>query len=121
MSAYFNNRAFSGLDVKDVERHTLEIGHDVWIGHGATIVSSCHHIGNGAVVAAGTVVTKDVPPYAIAGGVPAKILRYRFDEDVQVKLEASKWWELTPEELYKFYTEIEQPGKLAEHIIESNN
>ena len=75
MSAYFYNKAFSGLDVKDVERHSLKIGQDVWIGHGVTIVSTCHHIGNGAVVAAGAVVTKDVPAYAIVGGVPAKKIR----------------------------------------------
>ena len=110
-----------GSAVTTVPYVQLDITDDVWIGHGATIVSTCHHIGNGAVVAVGAVVTKDVPPYAIAGGVPTRILRYRFDEDVQAKLEASKWWELTPEELYKFYTEIEQPGKWAEHITEFNN
>ena len=119
MSAYFYNRAFSGLDVRDVERRTLEIGHDVWIGHGATIVSSCQHIGNGAVVAAGAVVTKNVPAYAIVGGVPAKILKYRFDEIVQNKLEESRWWELAPQELYQFYGDIDQPIKWAEKVIEA--
>lgn len=117
MSAYFYNRAFSGMDVKDVERNTLEIGHDVWIGHGVTIVSTCHYIGNGAVVAAGAVVTKDVPAYAIVGGVPAKVLKYRFDENVQDKLEESRWWELTPEKLYKFYSEIDKPEKWADRIL----
>jgi acetyltransferase-like isoleucine patch superfamily enzyme len=56
-----------------------EIGHDVLIGHGAIIMRGVK-IGNGAVVGAGAVVTKDVPPYAIVGGVPAKIIRYRFNE-----------------------------------------
>ena len=116
MSAYFYNRAFGGLDVKDVERYDLEIGNDVWIGHGAVIVSACHHIGNGAVVAAGAVVTKDVPAYAIVGGVPAKVLKYRFDESTQKKLEESQWWELTPQELYKFYEYIDQPVKWAEEV-----
>ena len=62
--------------------------------------------------------TKDVPAYAIVGGVPAKVLKYRFDESVQAKLEESKWWELTPQELYKFYPEIDQPEKWAEDIIQ---
>lgn len=54
---------------------------DVWIGYGATILSGVH-IGQGAVVAAGAVVAKDVPPYAIVGGVPAKVIKYRFEPDM---------------------------------------
>lgn len=57
------------------------IDDDVWLGYGATVLSGVH-IGQGAVVAAGAVVTKDVPPYAIVGGVPAKILKYRFDPEM---------------------------------------
>ena len=57
------------------------IDDDVWIGYGATIMSGVH-IGQGAVIAAGAVVTKDVEPYAIVGGVPAKVIRYRFEENV---------------------------------------
>ena len=54
---------------------------DVWIGHGATILSGVH-IGQGAVIAAGAVVSKNVPPYAIVGGVPAKIIKYRFSDEI---------------------------------------
>lgn len=57
----------------------IVVDDDVWIGYGSTIMSGVH-IGQGAVVAAGSVVTKDVPPYAIVGGVPAKIIKYRFGE-----------------------------------------
>lgn len=121
MSAYFYNKSFSKLNVNDVERHTLVIGHDVWMGHGSTIVSSCHQIGNGSVIAAGAVVTKDVPAYAIVGGVPARVLRFRFDKSVQDKLEESKWWELEPDKLYNFYDYINQPKIWAEKIINYRN
>lgn len=59
----------------------IVIDDDVWIGQNAIILSGVH-IGQGAVIAAGAVITKDVPPYAIVGGVPAKIIKYRFSEDV---------------------------------------
>jgi acetyltransferase-like isoleucine patch superfamily enzyme len=74
------------------------IGNDVWIGAGATVLGGVT-VGNGAVICAGAVVTKDVPPYAIVGGVPARIIRYRFDEECIRKLESSCWWDLTEEQL----------------------
>ena len=74
----------------------VEIGNDVWIGDGALIMQGVH-IGDGAVVAAGAVVTKDVPAYAIVGGVPAKVIKYRFNERVIEKLEDIKWWDKSEE------------------------
>lgn len=71
----------------------INIGNDVWIGTRVLVMGGVN-IGNGAVVAAGAVVTKDVPPYAVVGGVPAKVLKYRFSEDVIQELENSKWWML---------------------------
>lgn len=56
------------------------VGDDVWIGYGATVLSGVH-IGQGAVIAAGAVVTKDIPPYAVAAGVPARVVKYRFNEE----------------------------------------
>ena len=119
MSAYFYNKNFSGLDVKDVERKMLCVGNDVWIGHGVTIVSSCEKIGNGAVIGAGSVVTKDVPPDSIVTGVPAKVIKYRFSEEIINALEDSCWWKLQPEELMEFYPLIDNPLKWATAIINS--
>ena len=75
------------------------MGNDAWIGYGTHITSSCHSIGNGAVIGTGSVVTKDVPPYAIVVGAPAKIIRYRFSPDDIAMLEKSEWWLLSPTEL----------------------
>ena len=76
-------------------RHSSEpvhIGHDVWIGRNA-IIQDGKTVGTGAVIASGAVVTKDVPPYAIVGGVPAKIIKYRFDPAISKELLASQWWD----------------------------
>lgn len=69
-----------------------EIGNDVWIGAKA-IVQSGVTIGDGAVIGAGAVVTKDIPPYAIAVGVPAKVIKYRFSPEIIEKLLELKWWD----------------------------
>ncbi|WP_164983893.1 CatB-related O-acetyltransferase [Cellulomonas endophytica] len=76
----------------------VRIGHDVWIGHKVTVLPGVT-VGTGAVLGAGAVVTKDVPPYAVVGGVPARVLRYRFDEPTVVALLESGWWLLDPEDL----------------------
>lgn len=67
------------------------IGHDVWIGARSIILDGVN-IGNGSIVAAGAVVTKDVPSYAIVGGVPARVIRYRFSPNEIQIIEKSKWW-----------------------------
>lgn len=72
------------------------IGNDVWIGERVFLVGGTV-IGDGAVVLAGAVVTKDVPPFAVVGGVPAKILKYRYDEETIAFLLKIKWWNNSPE------------------------
>ena len=67
------------------------VGHDVWIGYGATIMPGVQ-IGNGAIIATKSVVTKSVEPYAIVGGNPAKVIRYRFDEEARAALAEIGWW-----------------------------
>lgn len=76
----------------------IVIGNDVWIGYEAVIMAGVH-IGNGAIIAARAVVTKDVPPYTIVGGVPARPIRKRFDEEVIQKLETLQWWNWSAEKI----------------------
>ena len=76
------------------------IGNDVWIGTRAIVMDGVS-IGDGAIVAAGAVVTKDVPPYAIVGGVPAKIIRYRFSEEIIEQLLKIQWWNMSDENITK--------------------
>ncbi len=74
------------------EKHSLILGNDVWIGD-SVIIKAGVRIGDGAIIGMGSVVTKDVPPYAIVGGNPAKVIRYRFDENTIEILKSIKWWD----------------------------
>ena len=85
------------------------IGDDVWIGSRVIIMQGLN-IGTGAVVGAGSVVTKDVPPYAIVAGCPARIIKYRFDDDTIRMLLDSRWWNLSDEKLLKYSIYINQPN-----------
>lgn len=87
--------------IPKVTENPLIIGHGVWIGDRVTILSGCKEIGNGAVLAAGSVVTKDVPAYAVVGGVPARKIRMRFAEKDVVEIEKNAWWQLSLPELIR--------------------
>jgi len=84
---------------------TTYLGHDTWIGHGAIIMPGIT-IGNGAVVGSGSVVTKDVEPYTIVAGIPAKVIRKRFNDDIIAKLETIKWWDWSYEKIKQNFADF---------------
>lgn len=83
----------------------IVIGNDVWIGYEAVIMSGVH-IGDGAIIGTRALVTKDVPPYAIVGGVPAKVIRKRFEDSVIEDLLKIKWWDWSTEKISKKLADI---------------
>jgi len=91
---YLYNTRLGMVKKESIVRTHCTIEDDVWVGHAAIILPNVKIIGRGAVIAAGAVVTKDVPRYAVVGGNPAKIIKYRFDQETIEKIEASKWWML---------------------------
>lgn len=99
---------------RDQEKRTI-IGHDVWIGHGAHIKQGVT-IGTGAVVGMGAVVTKDVPPYAIVGGNPARVIKMRFEEDIIQRLLKSEWWLLPDKEIQELSKKIQSPVDFLNHM-----
>lgn len=98
-----------------ISKGKIEIGDDVWIGYGSTILSGVK-IGQGAIVAAGSVVVKDVPEYSIVGGVPAKILKYRFSEEIIRKLKNINISVMNEENIYLYKNIIDK--KIEEASID---
>lgn len=90
----------------------IVIGNDVWIGYEAVIMAGVH-IGDGAIIAARAVVTKDVPPYTIVGGTPAKEIRKRFDAEIIEQLLILKWWDWSTDKIHQCFPYIAE-GKLDE-------
>lgn len=90
---------------ESIGKGNITVGDDVWIGYGATIMSGVH-ISQGAVVAAGAVVTKDIPPYAIVGGIPAKVIKYRFSPEMIEELMKIDYSRLTKEQIEQHIDEL---------------
>lgn len=106
-----------GLEKKDVakawdQKGDIVIGNDVWIGFDAVILAGVT-IGDGAIIGTRAVVTKDVPPYTIAGGLPAKTIRKRFDDETILELLKIKWWNWPDEKIARNIKAI-QSGSIAQ-------
>ncbi|MBN1983045.1 MAG: CatB-related O-acetyltransferase [Chitinivibrionales bacterium] len=97
--AFFFNPILKFVDTNLAEYIPLTIGNDVWIGYNAIIMPNVRTISNGAVIAAGAVVNKDVPPYAVVVGNPGRVVRFRFSPQTIAELESSRWWEKSIQEL----------------------
>ena len=105
-----------GLDAKDIcsawdNKGDIVIGNEVWIGYEAVVMSGVK-IGDGAIIGTRAVVTKDVPPYTIVGGVPARPIRKRFDDAVIERLEALRWWDWDRKKIKQSISAI-QSGDIA--------
>lgn len=130
VSTYPFKEAYSGVSnkgvngYKHVNHHQIVIGNDVWIGAGATILSGVK-IGNGAVIGADAVVAKDIPPYAVVVGNPAKVIKYRFDSDTIAWLQKLRWWNWDAEYIRNHWQEMDDmqsfKEKYANYIEEPKN
>lgn len=112
---YHKKRSILGIYTWDEIQNPPIIGNDVWIGSNVLVLQGVT-IGNGSIIGGGAVVTKDIPAYSIAVGVPAKVIRKRFTDDQIAYLEKLKWWELSVDELQKYKYLFESKEKWVEHI-----
>lgn len=90
---FFYNPAFGYVDKEMISRNRLTIGNDVWVGQNVIITPNVKNIGDGVVIGAGSVVTKDVPDFAVVAGNPAKVIKYRFSKETIDDIKESQWWD----------------------------
>lgn len=98
------------------ESGRITIGNDVLIGKNAVVMYGVH-IGDGAIITNNAVVTKDVPPYAIVGGIPAKLIKYRFDEITIKHIRESKWWDWDDREFEAHFKEFQNPDAFLNYYM----
>jgi virginiamycin A acetyltransferase len=116
---FYSTKKQAGITFADQdyieERKPITVGNDVWIGANVIVLDGVT-IGNGAIVATGAVVTKDVPPYAIYGGVPAKLIRYRFEQEVIERLMDFQWWDKDQEWLKTNFKLFHNINELIDYL-----
>jgi len=116
MHPFFYSPDYGYVQEELVHRSELVIGNDVWIGQNAILLPSVKKIGDGAVIGAGSIVTRDVPDFAVVVGNPAKVIKYRFSKETQLKIKASKWWDKDIEELRKDFDKFAKPLENGEDL-----
>ncbi|MEO8038338.1 MAG: CatB-related O-acetyltransferase [Betaproteobacteria bacterium] len=104
---YLYNVALGCVQTETIQRSRCVVEDDVWVGHAALVLPSVTSIGRGAVIGAGAVVTKNVPRYAIVAGNPARIIRFRFSDEIIEKIERTQWWRCSLDQLKDLI--VEQP------------
>ena len=113
---YVEQQVFDEEPTLEGSKYSIEVGNDVYIGYGVTVIGPCR-IGDGAVIAAGAVVTGNVPPYTIVGGVPAKVIKKRFSDEEIGFLKQLEWWNKSQEwlkEHAKDFGSVDQLKKALE-------
>jgi len=117
IKAYLLDREISSFRPEPFDQgpQDITIGHDVWIG-AETMIKRGVTIGDGAIIGARSLVTKDVPPYAIVGGAPARLIRYRFDETLIEAMLASQWWRYGPDVLQDL--DVRDPVRFLDRLRE---
>lgn len=116
---YANKNTYDEFKYAD-ENYYVVIGNDVWIGDNVSIMQGIT-VGDGAIIATGAIVTKDVPPYAVVGGVPAKIIKYRFENDIIDKIEKLKWWDKDDNWLQSHIDSFNNIVEFLKEMDDSNN
>ena len=120
MHPYFYNPYFGQVEHELINRSELVVGNDVWVGQNVLILPRVRRIGDGAVIGAGAVVTKDVPDYAIVAGNPAEVKKYRFSERTIERIKAQQWWNKTIEELKANMEDFVRPVEDERHEVQTS-
>ncbi len=120
MHPYFYNPILGFVDQELIHRSELVIGNDVWVGQNVIILPRVTRIGDGVVIGAGSIVTKDVPDFAIVAGNPAQIRKYRFSDKTIEKIKDQQWWNKSIEELKVNMEDFIQPLEDEDNEVQKN-
>lgn len=117
---FFFNPAYRYVTSDFRHKNSLTVSNDVWVGCNAIILSKVRRIGDGAIIGAGAVVTKDVPDFAVVAGNPAKVIKYRFSQETIERIKASRWWDMDIEQLKDDLQEFLQPVEAENGTIQTS-